>query len=249
MERPITQAELERAFVRSCAPTLLGAKAANLFTFCGGFAADCPACGETACCERGASPEERYQVSTRRVALRRLVSALDSQLAAQGMRVRVLAWRPFGALVYGYRPELVARHLADGATRRDLAQLGYPAATPAQGGAVCHRPVPRHAPHGAAEDESFVEGCLEHLSERFGETPVPHEVGYFLGYPAADVRGFIEHGGREFLCCGCWKVYADVRGAQRRFSRYRRCTRRALRLYQEGASILDIARSPMPLAS
>ena len=38
----------------------------------------------------------------------------------------------------------------------------------------------------------------------------PHEMGLLLGYPVEDVRGFIEHQGRDYLCTGYWKVYEKI---------------------------------------
>ena len=38
----------------------------------------------------------------------------------------------------------------------------------------------------------------------------PHEMGLLLGYPVEDVRGFIEHQGRDYLCTGYWKVYENL---------------------------------------
>ena len=35
----------------------------------------------------------------------------------------------------------------------------------------------------------------------------PHEIGVFLGYPAQDVRGFME--GRKATCRGAWHAYGD----------------------------------------
>lgn len=43
----------------------------------------------------------------------------------------------------------------------------------------------------------------------------PHEIGVFLGYPAEDVRGFLE--GREATCKGAWHAYGDERVARSRF--------------------------------
>ena len=55
-----------------------------------------------------------------------------------------------------------------------------------------------------------------------GEMPFPHELGLLLGYPAEDVRGFMEH--RVCKCVGCWKVYTDEAGAKQKFAQYRKCT-------------------------
>ena len=50
---------------------------------------------------------------------------------------------------------------------------------------------------------------LERLSQRvkdFSEKGMgfPHEIGMFLGYPVADIRGFIENEGRKYLMIGYW---------------------------------------------
>ena len=59
----------------------------------------------------------------------------------------------------------------------------------------------------------------------------------FLGYPLADVKGFIRHKGKNFTLCGCWKCYGDPVAAQRRFARYRRCTELYRRRYAQGATL------------
>ena len=61
-------------------------------------------------------------------------------------------------------------------------------------------------------------GLLGGESESF-----PHEIGIFLGYPAEDVRGFVENGGCNYKLCGCWKVYGSVESARRKFAAYDRC--------------------------
>lgn len=245
MERPITPHAFEAVAARSWAPVLLGAKPANLFTFRGRFVADCPDCSVERCPIAAGAEGEADLFAVRRRALLDIVTELDGKLAHEGMRCRVIAWRPFGALVYAYRPTLLECHLGNADVAGDLSRLGYPACAGARYG---RRPCPavraRRASFASACDEESLSACVEHLAERFAEQVVPHEVGYFLGYPAADVRGFIEHEGREFLCCGCWKVYGDVRGAQYRFARYKRCTRRAQALFAAGASLVDLARDP-----
>lgn len=65
----------------------------------------------------------------------------------------------------------------------------------------------------------------------------PHEIGVFLGYPLCDIRGFICNEGRNCLCCGCWKVYANADQAQRLFDRYRKCTEAYMRLFASGCPL------------
>ena len=58
---------------------------------------------------------------------------------------------------------------------------------------------------GYREGESLTD-MLEYLRSRMQvRKSFPHEVGLFLGYPPADVRGFIEHRGQGFACAGYWK--------------------------------------------
>ena len=62
---------------------------------------------------------------------------------------------------------------------------------------------------------------LARLANRIRENgEYPHEIGVFLGYPAGDVRGFIENGGKDFSLSGYWKVYGDPRRAKEIFSAY-----------------------------
>ena len=68
----------------------------------------------------------------------------------------------------------------------------------------------------------------------------PHEIGLFLGYPPHDVRGFIEHKGRGFLCCGLWKVYADADTSTTLFKRYADCTARFCTRLASGVPMADI---------
>lgn len=242
MDRPLLPEELEKAFVRSCGPVLLGAKPANLFTFCGHFGEDCPLCGKGV--RQNQPCESDPLVAQRRKKLARLVDELDAKLSVYGVRCAVLAWRPFGALVYGYRPSLVAHHIKHASIAHDLSVRGYPIGMPKNLSRPLSTETPARDLNRPILHEELLAPCIDHLAKRFLEQAVPHEIGYFLGYPVSDVRGFIEHEGRDFLCCGCWKVYANVRSAQYRFARYKRCTRRAIRLYEAGVSIVDLARDP-----
>jgi hypothetical protein len=68
----------------------------------------------------------------------------------------------------------------------------------------------------------------------------PHEIGLFLGYPPADVQGFIEHGGRNFSYCGYWKVYADEQRTKALFALYAACTEKFCRQLRAGTRIEDL---------
>ena len=82
-----------------------------------------------------------------------------------------------------------------------------------------------------------VEAMLTHLGARLAGAEFPHEVGLFLGYPAADVEGFRRNGGRNCKLCGHWKVYGQVEEAQRRFLAFDRCREALCRWVAEGRSL------------
>ncbi|MCI7774324.1 MAG: DUF3793 family protein [Enorma sp.] len=264
MMKQVTDEELEDSVVRMCAPTLLGVKPANMFTFSGRFSDDevqapsanafedarvwCRAAGceeplsrarADGCAESWSQPhaaddehgctDQRCPCTItgrRREELGLLVHRLDRELGPYGVRVRVIAWRAFGAIVLAYRPDLLVSHLRDARTTAVLASLGYP---------VLNSVLPDRV------RETSLDALLAHLTQRFAMEKLPHEIGFFLGYPYEDVEGFVRHRGRKFRFCGCWKVYGDPRAAAKLFARYRRCTRRCVRLRRSGSKVVDIA--------
>ena len=247
MMKQVTDKELEDSVVRMCAPTLLGVKPANMFTFSGHFSDDevqapsanafedarvwCRAAGceepfNQACADGCAGSwsqphaaddehdctDQRCSCTItgrRREELGLLVHRLDRELGPHGVRVRVIAWRAFGAIVLAYRPDLLVSHLRDARTTAVLASLGYP---------VLNSVLP------AGVRETSLDALLAHLARRFAMEKLPHEIGFFLGYPYEDVEGpevpilrVLEglrrpSGGSEAVCA-LPKMYAPVRAA------------------------------------
>ena len=142
--------------------------------------------------------------------LRADVADMNRRLAPKGVDLRVLRVRR-RALLYLSRPSYLSRDFSQAEAASLLRQYGY-----------------------AAEDS---EQCLERLGERLrAGGDFPHEIGLFLGYPAEDVRGFIEEKD-AFKCVGTWKVYGDAEAAQKRFTQFEKCTAAYCRLYHSGSSI------------
>lgn len=142
----------------------------------------------------------------------------EGALAARGIRVRVLKACPrTGAwMIYLYREAWITRILCQPEIQDFLRRQGY-------------RP------------EEGCQAMLTRLSRRLClEEDYPHEIGVFLGYPLEDVEGFIRHRGRDFTCCGYWKVYGDAAAAQRRFDCYRRCTRICLERLRRGTALTKL---------
>mgnify|MGYP000215834437 CR=1 FL=1 len=68
----------------------------------------------------------------------------------------------------------------------------------------------------------------------------PHEMGVLLGYPPEDVEGFIIYEGKNSLCEGYWKVYAEPQKKLRLFAQYDKARERLLDLLYCGVGMEDI---------
>lgn len=76
------------------------------------------------------------------------------------------------------------------------------------------------------------------LSRRFSETDgFPHEIGLFIGYPPADVYGFIRNHAQNYKVSGRWKVYGDEKYARYLFREFRKCTESYCSLWKSGYSL------------
>lgn len=87
-------------------------------------------------------------------------------------------------------------------------------------------------------EDTDAAAAVAHLRARFAECRgFPHEIGVFLGYPLGDVIGFIDNGGKNAKCTGCWKVYCDECRAKTLFARFRKCRDVYSRLWRAGTSV------------
>lgn len=79
--------------------------------------------------------------------------------------------------------------------------------------------------HDTGYTEETSEECIIHLMKRLqNNNEFPHEIGLFLSYPVADVKGFIENHAKNFKFSGLWKVYGDEELAKDLFTKYKKCT-------------------------
>ncbi|MBQ8094789.1 MAG: DUF3793 family protein [Clostridia bacterium] len=141
--------------------------------------------------------------------------AVNCQLREKGLRILPLRFKDGRALIYVYRPEMLANDLMSPMAERLLCECGYTCGNPSL--------------------------CIAQLMRRLRENPdFPHEIGLFLGYPPADVDGFM-HRKDEWKICGLWKVYDDVDAASRQFMRCRRCTQEYVRRFEQGCSLDSLA--------
>ena len=143
------------------------------------------------------------------------ISMWNQLMNPKGVKLLALRSRGNRSLVYVYREKQLVRNLNRPGVARFLKKYGYENTEPEQ--------------------------CLALLKKRFEAAEAfPHEIGIFLDYPLGDVIGFIQNGGQNYKCSGCWKVYEDEEKAQKLFIKYRKCTDIYCQKLKEGTSILRL---------
>lgn len=161
----------EDMIIKHCSPTLAGIKTGNLFS-------------------------TRY---TSKRDITDFVRRFNNVMRSKGVRALPLKFNKDRALIYVFRPSLLATDLSDEYTFSLLRNQGY-----------C---------------SDSVSGCIARLRQRVSNcSEFPHEIGLFLGYPPEDVNGFIIHKGNCCKLTGCWKVYANEEEALKKFARYKKCS-------------------------
>jgi hypothetical protein len=116
-------------------------------------------------------------------------------------------------LLYVYRPHKVERYLACPPINTFLQQYGF-------------------------KKDDTLQQKLDQLATHFEYGGMfPHELGIFLGYPLADVVAFIKYGGSKAKMCGEWKVYTNMRYAQREFEKYDCCRKDYSKRFYGGATL------------
>ncbi len=149
------------------------------------------------------------------------LAGLGEELREKGVRLTILRLRGGKALVYVYRPRDLECILHDREVQVFLAGCGY--------------------------IRFDADSAIQTLRKRLKNADsFPHEIGVFLGYPLADVVGFIENGGRNCLACGCWKVYSDPCCALRAFQRFEKCKSVYQRLFAEGCPLTRLTVAARP---
>ena len=130
----------------------------------------------------------------------------------KGLRIIPLRVRNNHCLVYVFRPGKLQRDLGNARAQHILMERGYKSKSPNR--------------------------CLAELRRKLqAEGDFPHEIGLFLGYPAEDVDGFINHKSIGCKLVGTWKVYGDENKARMTFDKYNKCSRLYYEQYQKGRTV------------
>lgn len=137
-------------------------------------------------------------------------------LSLSGLDIQVLLERDCCRLIYLYRYSALQKILKQQKVQDFLATYGY--------------------------SDFSVSAALYRLSDQLAtKRDFPHEIGIFLGYPLADVQGFILHQGKNAKLSGCWKVYDNEEEALRTFSLYSDCRNQLCVKFQQGASLAELS--------
>lgn len=128
------------------------------------------------------------------------IRRLNIRLVPRGVRMIPVKFAEGRALIYMYRPQKLSRDLCDSTARSILSTKLYPTEN--------------------------AQSCVAELVKRLNtQEEFPHEIGLFLGYPSADVEGFIKNKAKGAKCVGTWKVYTDEENAKKKFELYKKCKR------------------------
>lgn len=147
--------------------------------------------------------------------LNKAVWRWNKELSGKGITVTVLRKRENTALIYVYRAKRLAKDLSRPGVERFMKCHGY--------------------------ENTDIERCLEILGGKLAKSDLfPHEIGLFLGYPLGDVIGFIDNGGKNSRCTGCWKVYCNECEAMRTFARFDKCRAVYQKMWANGRSIVQL---------
>ena len=144
------------------------------------------------------------------------IRALNRVLKEKGLRAIPVRKKSGSTLIYVYRLNFLEKDLRQPEAEEILLERGYTCSDPC-------RCVARLAKRLACGDE------------------FPHEIGLFLGYPAGDVKGFIDHPNEGVKCVGCWKVYSDKDKAEQTFRKYKKCTEKYKEAYKNGQTLSQLA--------
>ncbi len=158
-----------------------------------------------------------YRIDSLEVLFREIEEE-NRKLNIKGVFIEVLKCSDSRALVYVYRKKKLEADLKKDGADSILRDCGYE---------NC--------------ENDCCDCCIRHLQLRFFQYEnFPHEVGLFLGYPLDDVRGFIEQKGKNYKCCGIWKVYGDEQQTMMIFRKLKKCSEIYKRLFEDGRSILQL---------
>ncbi len=149
------------------------------------------------------------------------IASYQKTLSRRGIRVVYLYSCQKRVFILVYREKAMHRALCISYVRSYLCSIGYPIST--------------------CRGKALVRAAIAHLRKRIqAYHEFPHEIGFFLGYPAADVFAFIREKGQNYKRVGYWKVYGDEEKALRIFQCYEDCREKMFQQVAAGTPLLSV---------
>ncbi|MBQ8913608.1 MAG: DUF3793 family protein [Lachnospiraceae bacterium] len=163
---------------------------------------------------------------------------LDELLTGSSILWHILYADEFKANVLLYNPKLLEDYLTKEEVAYEFSKMGYE----------------DFFGYKIESDEgenvySFKNETLKNLLERFSKKYAiymkeknifPHELGFLLGYPVEDIKGFINHKGEKYQYVGYWKVYADYEKKKKIFESFENAKESLINLLYHGVSMAEI---------
>ncbi len=164
----------------------------------------------------GVKPASLFSLSNGDYDFRREAQTFSQHAKQHGLQLRVICRCETRSLLLVFRTDLMDRLLEDPKRRAVLSCFGY----------------------DMAWDR---EACLMRLANRIANNATfPHETGIFLGYPLADVLGFIQNHGENYKLCGAWKVYDNPEQARHVFAVYDHCKTMLCQQLAQGQDLYQV---------
>ena len=140
------------------------------------------------------------------------IRAFHQKMASSGLHIRILCSCKKRLLLFVYQEQRLEAALSPSIRTLLRKKFGY-------------------------RQTQSLDAMLSELAEHIQQSATfPHEIGLFLGYPVADVLGFIAHHGEDYLLLGYWKVYRNAEQAKQLFSQYDGCRSYLCRQMKQGRS-------------
>lgn len=141
-----------------------------------------------------------------------ITEKFNSKFQSKNIIMKLLKCNNNKALFYVYRPEKLSAELKSPENAEFLKLYGY-------------------------VNMTDTDEYISRLATRLKDNDFPHEIGLFLGYPLADVKGFIKNKGADYAICGYWKVYENADRAKKIFAQFKKCERIYSDLYKKGVPL------------
>ena len=202
---------LDEFFAFHAAPAIAGIKPANLFSCPAGLMPQAEKIHPVVALRKKTKDKEKPMGE--KDITEKILADYEKQFKDSHTRFKLLCRCRAHILILVYDTELTEKIFHKKVIQNYLARFGY-------------------------EANTGVQDFLNQIAAKIaGGESFPHEIGIILGYPPEDIEGFKRYKGRNFKCCGYWKVYGNAERAQKMFDAYTLCREKLMQALQDGVTL------------